>query len=895
MIHGKFARLGLLLLSTQLSVVAATHTVNITTDDITATACSASVSGDCSLRGALTIVASGDTIDFDLPAASVITLVDDLPSIDDKNLTIDGSTVSGVTISGKYGGYNTYHPFHISSDSNVTIQGLSIVSGRGDSEGGAIHNEGNLTIIESTLSGNYDVEGKGGAIYNSSGATLKVIDSNITSNVSTEYYSNAPGGAIYSEGNVTISGSKIMNNISISLGGAIFIKSATLKVNNSTISANKSYGYGGAVSTESSTIEVSHSTISDNNSSVSGGAVSMESSTLEMSYSTISGNDSKNSGGAIHMKTSTLELSNTTISDNTSFYSGGAINLLDSNLSINSSIISDNNAIRAGGGGISASNSDFKITDSTLSNNVSDSAGGAIGADRTSLRIINSTISGNTAYKDGGGGIFSSWNNHLYISHSTIVDNRVLNAKNKFLGGGISLYYSDTTIIKNSIISGNSTQHGKNDCYNYHGYSALTSEGYNLIEAPDSTCSFGTNDVIGVAPDLGSLADNGGSTKTHAVIPIAGNPVLNTGTCLDISGTTLPFDQRGEARPGGIECDIGAFEFGTDTDGDGLDDLTETAYGTNPTLEDSDIDGLNDGDEVHKYKTDPTKFDTDGDGAGDGDEIAAGTNPLDQNSYPIVSISPIEFLFGSTSGTTDFSITNTTTNDVTLPSAALQGPDGGSAPSGFSIANDACAGTLPAGQSCTIQVVYPTSSNESRSAFLQIGGVKLTAFLHNYEGLREEAVRRLPAVIGSIDYDPEMAPGYVQTIDWSFVGYDDHNYTSHIAFFNCTSVAAGECAQSYGSSQRFAQGLHLQPNNVTTTPWSYKGLEMKQYDYSFDFTPEYEMPLVMRFYYQSGLDTDLGLRSISTIIPGGFLFDGEPYDYYDTSGRKISAEVTYNW
>jgi hypothetical protein len=189
-------------------------------------------------------------------------------------------------------------------------------------------------------------------------------------------------------------------------------------------------------------------------------------------------------------------------------------------------------------------------------------------------------------------------------------------------------------------------------------------------------------------------------------------------------------------------------------------------------------------------------------------------------------------------------------------------------------------------------VAYPASSNESRSAFLQITDVNLTAFVHNYEGVREEAVRRLPAVIGDIDYNPYMQTGDAETIEWSFVGYDDHNYTSHIAFFDCTGVAAGECAKSYSSSMDFTKGLHLQPNNITTTPWSYKGLEMKQYDYSFDFTPDHAMPLVMRFYYQSGLDIDLGLRSISTIIPGGFLFGVEPYDYYDTSGRKISAEVT---
>jgi len=48
----------------------------------------------------------------------------------------------------------------------------------------------------------------------------------------------------------------------------------------------------------------------------------------------------------------------------------------------------------------------------------------------------------------------------------------------------------------------------------------------------------------------------------------------------------------------------------------------------NNMIKDSDRDGLSDGDETIKYKTDPNKPDTDSDGYSDGDEVKNGYDPL---------------------------------------------------------------------------------------------------------------------------------------------------------------------------------------------------------------------------------------------------------------------------
>ena len=68
----------------------------------------------------------------------------------------------------------------------------------------------------------------------------------------------------------------------------------------------------------------------------------------------------------------------------------------------------------------------------------------------------------------------------------------------------------------------------------------------------------------------------------------------------------------------------------TDTDGEGLSDGEEVnEYMTDPNKADTDADGLNDSDELMKYKTDPLKADTDGDGLKDGDEVMKHkTDPL---------------------------------------------------------------------------------------------------------------------------------------------------------------------------------------------------------------------------------------------------------------------------
>jgi CSLREA domain-containing protein len=80
--------------------------------------------------------------------------------------------------------------------------------------------------------------------------------------------------------------------------------------------------------------------------------------------------------------------------------------------------------------------------------------------------------------------------------------------------------------------------------------------GYNL--ADDDSCGFtAPGDLVVADAMLGPLADNGGSTNTHALLP--GSLAIDVGS----PGCPPPStDQRGVPRPQGAGCDIGAFESG---------------------------------------------------------------------------------------------------------------------------------------------------------------------------------------------------------------------------------------------------------------------------------------------------------------------------------------------
>lgn len=90
-----------------------------------------------------------------------------------------------------------------------------------------------------------------------------------------------------------------------------------------------------------------------------------------------------------------------------------------------------------------------------------------------------------------------------------------------------------------------------------------------------------------------------------------------------------PDDDNDGVADIGDNCPTTSNAQQTDTDSDGLGNACDP---------DDDGDGLSDVLEIGTYGTDPLKRDTDGDGVDDDVEIAAGTDPLDDTSFPSTSV-----------------------------------------------------------------------------------------------------------------------------------------------------------------------------------------------------------------------------------------------------------------
>ena len=103
----------------------------------------------------------------------------------DKNMNINGQSEAGTVINGT----GTNWIFHINSGINLTITNLTITNGNSN-YGGAIYNDGTLTVDNSTFTNNTATD-YGGAIFNSNSGTATVNFNRIIGNTA------GNGGAIY--------------------------------------------------------------------------------------------------------------------------------------------------------------------------------------------------------------------------------------------------------------------------------------------------------------------------------------------------------------------------------------------------------------------------------------------------------------------------------------------------------------------------------------------------------------------------------------------------------------------------------------------------------------------------------------------------------------------------
>ena len=248
--------------------------------------------------------------------------------------------------------------------------------------------------------------------------------------------------------------------------------------------------------------------------------------TLTVTNSTLSANSAyATAAPSLPATVATVTVSNSTLSGNSAYNGGGICTYNIGTVTVSNSTLSANSAYN--GGGINHDGGTVTVTNSTLSGNSANLYGGSIYHDGGTVTVSNSTLSDNHAGTSGGG-ISSKGDSATFTTISN-------------------------TIVSGNIISGTTTA----DDLALHGGStdSFSSGGYNLIGAigANITSITATGDITNTLPLLGPLADNGGDTMTHALLP--GGPAIDAGGSCGVAA-----DQRGIARPQGSACDSGAFE-----------------------------------------------------------------------------------------------------------------------------------------------------------------------------------------------------------------------------------------------------------------------------------------------------------------------------------------------
>ena len=284
-----------------------------------------------------------------------------------KNIRIDGK---GHTIDAK----NLGRIFSIGEGFTVTLTNATLINGKA-TEGGAIYNDGSLTLSDVKLSDNA-ADSYGGAVFNNGELVVSdsVFDANDIVNrgsASVDY----GGAAIYNwyDGTLTVSGSNFTNNIKNYKNGD-YLVGAVATIGDATISdsyfVNNTGRWGGAISASGyliagddvNTLTVSGSTFKENGG-LYGAGIFVWGSDFTVSDCVFDKNTASGKG-------------NMTPNNN----NGAAIEVTDTNKAIAGIITGSNftNNKAQYGGAIDICEGNIKITDSEFVNNSADVEGGAI-------------------------------------------------------------------------------------------------------------------------------------------------------------------------------------------------------------------------------------------------------------------------------------------------------------------------------------------------------------------------------------------------------------------------------------------------------------------------------------------------------------------------------------
>jgi CSLREA domain-containing protein len=486
--------------------------------------------GNCSLRDAVTAAnADADASTINLPAGHY-TLTgaagEDMNATGDLDVTHDLTVIGAGAASTVIDGGLNDRIFDVKgTTTHFTVSGVTLTRGS-EITGSAINTVGSgLTLDHVNVTDNVakgSTYGFGAVAGNSTGdATLTITDSTFTGNIS--------GGNTYGGYGIVPFGAS---------------GDLTVSVTRSRFASNRMGGDGttGAFgeglfrldSSKNGSITVEDSSFVGN--TMGGGAPSSAGYGILEVYSSMALN---------------LAVTNSTFSGNSSGGGGTASGGIGPIYYVGGS----------SGSTLTVSGSTF--SGNTVGGNGSDGKGGGIYATPsgdTTVTVTNSTITGNsvgggamTATGDGGGIYMvpsGGFTLDVGLSNVTVAGNSTGGGGALGHGGGYFTSGTVNTQVSNSIIADNVAAGAANNCS-----LPVTSSNHSIENG--TTCGFGGAGDQNAEPLLAPLGDFGGSTQTRPLLP--GSPAIDHGAGCPTA------DQRGQPRPFGAACDVGAYEFAPPT------------------------------------------------------------------------------------------------------------------------------------------------------------------------------------------------------------------------------------------------------------------------------------------------------------------------------------------
>ncbi len=577
-------------------------------------------------------------------------------------------TVEGVEFAGNTGGNGA--ALAVVDGSTATVTDSEFVDNDGVYGGAVLFEDNVVAVIDGVVFSGNEAEWDGGAIEAKYDVDLTVSNSTFTGNEATSGY----GGAV-----------RIAYGCSADFDDASFVGNI-----GATGGGVNAYDCGETVSFDSVTFENNVAT-----AATGGGLYVAGATDATVADSSFVGNTSVGSGGGAFFEggwsdgdDADATITNSTFDQNTSSddHGGGVYAGIRAYLTVEDSQFSQNQADGYGGGIVKDYDGDLTVRRSVLANNSADSDGGGVyvystlyGASTANVIIEDSEFSANASLDDGGGMAI------LCSVQSDVTGNRFVQNVATDQGGGFYLYYMGGQKVEANYVCGNTAKNG-GGAYSTNYYPAedawldnwmventATSNGGGIYLSGAYSATFTGTSAVGNAAALGggvylsssyvdfdggefayNDAGNGvhakdnnsnlnstfananfyANTPAHVGGYFAANKIVGNGNTETQPVLPVQLDSACDDDPWGGPCP-GAPS--TDTDGDGMPDACDVCPAGSDVVDsdgdtvadgcdacpagadnlDLDIDGVPDACDV--CPADPAD-DSDGDGACDGDD-----------------------------------------------------------------------------------------------------------------------------------------------------------------------------------------------------------------------------------------------------------------------------------